>query len=435
LIRPVEIRSAPAFTASPGAAPFLPAYALPILPAASAPLSAAPATVMGNPGPGVTPAHVAALQRLADATNQAWFIHGSRQTGTRHKDGSAFTAASDLDLGVIGPPDTIFQHFNAAWDGVPDVTHGPMASAPSAEVAVARGHLVVAPQSPEPAGELGAARSLAAPFRTTEQLTRLTKTTRAPGETFRFTVIGDAEPGRFWFSRALFNKNPDAFWQLLSRADRSGSDFIVQLGDMVSRGIIRNFVEFFRRLRAAALGTPYLTVIGNHDRHSPHGVTNDRVYRSLFGGTDYAFTRGGWRFVTVDTSAGRLTAEQLAWLRETLSEDMPTIVFTHMPPAPLGEWTDFAGRKGAGGFKEGSDEFMRLMSERGVSRVYMGHVHGLGVLDRGGVRYVLTGGGGSPLFPGPVKERLHHALSVEVEPNGLIETVHPLDGKPFPLRP
>ena len=61
------------------------------------------------------------------------------------------------------------------------------------------------------------------------------------------------------------------------------------------------------------------------------------------------------------------------------------------------------------------------------------HVHGLDALDRGGVRYVLSGGGGSPLYPGPVKRRLHHWLEVEVGPDGIVETVHPLRGAPFPL--
>jgi hypothetical protein len=431
--RPSEIPAAPSFRAGMAPAAALSAPARAALPSALS----APLTVMGNPGPGVTLEHVAALQRLADETGRAWFIHGSRQTGIRHHDGTAFTEKSDLDLGVIGGAQDllkIYADFTDRWDGVPDAHHGPMAVVPSAEEAVARGHLVVAPRSAEPEGEHGTLRRLAAPFRTTAQLARLTAAKRAPDEPFRFAVIGDAEPGRFWFSRVLFNLNPDGFWKLLGRADRSGADFVVQLGDMVSRGVLRNFMSFFRSLRDAALRTPYLTVIGNHDRHRPHGASNDVVYRSLFGGTDYAFERGGWRFVVVDTSARSLSADQLSWLDQTLTAGKPTVVFTHMPPAPLGEWTDFF-RKGAGGFKQGAEEFMRLMSARGVSRVYVGHVHGLGVLDRGGVRYVLTGGGGSPLFPGPVKKRFHHSLTVDVGPNGLVETVHPLDGAPFPLRP
>ena len=113
---------------------------------------------------------------------------------------------------------------------------------------------------------------------------------------------------------------------------------------------------------------------------------------------------------------------------------MPTVVFTHIPPAPLSEWTDWGALKGVGGFKEGSQAFMDLMAANKVARVYMGHIHGLGTLERGGVKYVLTGGGGSPLFPGPVKKKLHHWISVRAEPNELVETVHTADGSSFPLR-
>jgi hypothetical protein len=280
--------------------------------------------------------------------------------------------------------------------------------------------------------EFDAVRRLAEPFRTSAQLAKLARTPRRDGASLRFAVIGDAEPGRFWIWRKLFNRDPGAFWKMLPRADRSGADFIVQLGDMVSRGVLRNFRAFFARLRAAAPRAPYLTVIGNHDRQSPHGASNSRVYRSLFGATNYAFDRGGRRFVVLDNSSGRVTPGQFAWLREVLSADKPAVVFTHMPPAPLGEWTNF-GRKGSGGFRRGADEFMSLMSERKVARVYVGHVHGLGMLERGGVRYVLTGGGGSPLYPGPVKDRFFHYLTVDDGPDGLVETVHPAHGDSFIL--
>ena len=55
----------------------------------------------------------------------------------------------------------------------------------------------------------------------------------------------------------------------------------------------------------------------------------------------------------------------MAWLDGVLEKGRPTVVFTHIPPAPLGEWTDF-GRKGAGGFRQGAAEFMRLLSARGA---------------------------------------------------------------------
>jgi len=413
-----------------------PALAVPVLSAPSAPLapSVFGARVLGIPGPGVTPAHIEAVKALAVRANAAIIIHGSRQTGVSHRTGLPFAPNTDLDLGVVGTPEAFLEVTRDMWDGrVPHVSHGPMLSLPSVEEAVGLGHLVVAPALPRLPGELGSLQKVARPWRTEEQLTKLAASPRKSGESFRFAVIGDSEPGRFWFSRKLFN-SPGVFKTLLRRADRSGSDFIFQLGDMVSRGTTFNFRTFIQGLFAVRPQTPYLTAIGNHDRHKPHGVTNDKVYRTTFGSPDYAFDRGGRRFIVVDSSAGRITAAQLSWLAGLLDPSIPTVVFTHIPPAPLSEWTDWGRLKGAGGFRQGSFEFMRLMAANKVQRVYMGHIHGLGVLERDGVKYVLTGGGGSPLFPGPVKRRLHHWLSVEAGPDGLIETVHAADGTSFLLR-
>ncbi len=272
----------------------------------------------------------------------------------------------------------------------------------------------------------------ARPWRTQTQLAKLSKTSREPGKPFQFSIIGDAEPGRFWIWRALFNV-PGVFARLLQRADQTPCDFIIQLGDMVSRGTPRNFSRFFALLGGASPAKPYLTLIGNHDRWRPHGVTNSRLYRALFGDTDYHFDRGGVRFVALDSSAGRLTPKQLAWLDRALDTPLRKIVFTHMPPDVLSRWTHVAGVSAGGGFKKGSREFADIVSRRGVERVYMGHIHGLGVIEHKGVRYVLTGGGGSPLFPSKVPDRFHHFLTVDVRPEGLRETVHRADGSSFVL--
>jgi 3',5'-cyclic AMP phosphodiesterase CpdA len=272
----------------------------------------------------------------------------------------------------------------------------------------------------------------AAPWRTEEQLRRLEREPRRPDESFRFALIGDAEPGRFWFSRRLFNER-GVFPRLLSAADAQPVDFIFQLGDMVSRGVKRNFLRFFELLSRMRPSRPYLTAIGNHDRQSPHGVSNGRLYQALFGPSDYFFDRGGWRVVVLDTSARRLTPGQLAWLDDALDTELKKIVITHVPPAPLSEWTDWGRLRGVGGFREGAAEFMGILERRGAARVYMGHIHALGALTVRGVRYILTGGGGSPLYPGPVKNRFHHYLTIDAGPDGLSETVHRADGGSAPL--
>jgi len=267
-----------------------------------------------------------------------------------------------------------------------------------------------------------------APWRTSSQLERLAHKPAASDGAVRFAVLGDAEPGRFWIWRRLFNV-PGVFERQLKDVQRRRLDFTMQLGDMVSRGTDRNFLAFFRDLARWGVSKPYLTVIGNHDRRFPHGVSDSRLYRSLLGRTNYCFDRGPARFVVLDSSTQRLRSRQLDWLARVLDTRLRKAVFMHMPPASLREWTDFGGLRGIGGFRRGADRLLDILSERRTDRVYLGHIHGFGVQDLRGVRFVLTGGGGSPLFPSGVRDRFHHYLVVRVSPDGFRETVRFLDGR------
>jgi len=267
-----------------------------------------------------------------------------------------------------------------------------------------------------------------APWRISRQLRLLGRTPRREDETFRFAVLGDAEPGRFWLWRRLFNV-AGVFERFVRELQAQDIDFSIQLGDMVSRGSERNYLRFFRDLGRWGVKVPYLPVIGNHDRRSPHGRSDAALYRELVGPTDYMFDRGAARFVSLDTSAGRLTAAQLSWLDRVLETDRRKLVFTHMPPAPLRRWTSIGRARGLAGFSRGAREFVEVVSRRRVDRVYLGHIHAFGVQDFGGVRYILTGGGGSPLYPSWVEDKFHHYLLVEAGPGGVRETVRCADGK------
>lgn len=271
----------------------------------------------------------------------------------------------------------------------------------------------------------------AAPWHSTAQLSRLKQNARRAHESFQFAVLGDAEPGRFWVWRALFNR-PGVFRSQLTAIQEHSVDFSIQLGDMVSRGLPHHYARFFDELNAIGVRKPYLTVIGNHDRAHPHGSPDSTMYRSLFGRSNYHFDYGGVRFIALDSSRQRVTPAQLRWLALVSRTSLRKIVFTHMPPVLLKLWGGSAAHE-MGGFKSGAPEFTALMARMGVERVYMGHVHCFGVQDYKGVRYVLTGGGGSPLFPCGSSDKFHHYLTVVVEPRGLRERVHALDGSSFEI--
>jgi len=197
------------------------------------------------------------------------------------------------------------------------------------------------------------------PWRTREQLSRLASLSRPPSEPFEFAVLGDAEPGRFWIFRALYNRK-GVFSRQLARVQEQAVDFSVQLGDMVSRGIPRRYLEFFRELESVGVQKPYLTVIGNHDRSRPHGGSHARAYRRLFGRTNYSFDYGGARFVALDSSARRLSRLQLRWLGLVLATPLRKVIFTHMPPVHLRLWGGAAAHR-MGGFTRGAREFTDLI--------------------------------------------------------------------------
>lgn len=273
---------------------------------------------------------------------------------------------------------------------------------------------------------------LAAAFRTSLQLSLLARAPRRADEPFSFAVLGDAEPGRFWIFRKLFNV-PGVFQRQLAAVQEQPVDFSLQLGDMVSRGVIQNYFRFFKQLNAVDIRRPYLTVIGNHDRLSPHHRSNAKLYTATFGRTNYSFDHGAARFVCLDTSAHELTRHQLQWLDRVLDTPRIKIVFTHIPPACLRRWTDFGASRGIGGFKPGAVELTEIVSRRHVARVYLGHIHGFGVQDYKGVRYILSGGGGSPLFPSGVNDKFHHFIVARIADGAVRETVHTLERGTFEI--
>jgi RHS repeat-associated protein len=102
--------------------------------------------VAGTPGPGVTDAHLAGAQVLADETGAPIVIMGSRQTGFSYHTGLPYDPATDLDIGVVGEPGDFHNVSAGNWGGVPDCKDGPIALFPSVGEAVGRGHCVVLPQ-------------------------------------------------------------------------------------------------------------------------------------------------------------------------------------------------------------------------------------------------------------------------------------------------
>ena len=357
--------------------------------------------------------------------------------GVRHR--INFLAAALVLLAAPAPASAPDAFFDAA--GPAAVVFPPAAAAPAGRLAAPKQPPPIPPALVAAGGRVGTAAMLAK------------LPARGASETFSFGVIGDAEPGRFSWER-IFNPGGDSFVrQWLALQPRV--DLVLQLGDFVSEGDAAHYARHVDLIERNA-AKPILHAVGNHDRSRPNGAADKRLWDAVYGARDYFFDHGGWRFVSVDSSDRQLAPAQLAWLAGVLSAPGPKVVYTHVPPAFLGKVAPLAavgpsapalprfGPKPQGGlddffnnyFDEGAAEFERLVSAGGVKAVYMGHIHAFWAGDHRGVRYVISGGGGSPLYPLPPgfpQRRFAHALLVEAGPAGLRHTVVPQQGAPFVL--
>ncbi|PCI39994.1 MAG: hypothetical protein COB53_02115 [Elusimicrobia bacterium] len=277
---------------------------------------------------------------------------------------------------------------------------------------------------------------------TQAQSALLDKLQPTPKTSFRFAVIGDVEPGRFPWQRVFAPKG--AFKKQIDAIHAASPDFIVQLGDFVSKGIVKNYRAYVQFL-ADNVSLPMFHVIGNHDRSKPNGKADKNLYHAVFGPGDFYRDYNGWRIVSLDSSNYAVSDEQLSWLDEVLDTELKTIVATHIVPSYLkkklhsidvGEGFTAQGLIPKAYFETGATRFGSILAARGVERVYMGHIHAFGVANVNGVKYVLTAGGGSPLYPLPgsyPKRKKAHYLLVEATSAGLTETVYELDGTTYPI--
>jgi predicted phosphodiesterase len=209
---------------------------------------------------------------------------------------------------------------------------------------------------------------------------------------FRFVVMGDNRG------------NYEVLRQLIVSANRERPAFMINTGDLVAEGKLREYLRFLAVIRQSH--SPYFTVLGNHDV----GHDGLLIYRRIFGDENYAFDYGGCRFVMLDNSQSRFPEERLQWLEQQLETPLRKFVFLHKPPA-VGKWGEAFD---AAPWSDNADRFIDLVSRRAVDRVFVGHIHAYGERVIGGVRYVLSGGAGAPLDPSP--RAYFHYVVVTVTP-------------------
>lgn len=234
------------------------------------------------------------------------------------------------------------------------------------------------------------------------QRLELKPATEVAGRQLQFAVVGDSQ-GR-----------NEVLARIIEEVNSSPADFLICLGDLVASGGDDEYRAFQETM--VGLNCPYYTVPGNHD---VKGEGAD-YYRRNLSPEYYSFDYGGFRFIFLDSSSLGLDAGQLSWLGEMLEdEELPELLFLHVPPV------DPRGKDHAFLDPDEARELIELVTApaSNVQAVFSGHIHMFHQCRVAEVQFIVSGGGGAPLYASGDQGGYHHfALcrtvqgEVEVEP-------------------
>ncbi len=241
---------------------------------------------------------------------------------------------------------------------------------------------------------------------------------------FRFAIYGDTRDGH------------KAHRDVVARIMEAKPVFVLQTGDLVHTGtdnsLWKTYDDITGEMRKRL---PVYPARGNHDV----GGTGyeDRVTAPFTSGNKlwYSFNKGNSHFVALaidESNAFDVRSPQYVWLEADLAAAKPKarhiFVFFHVAPYSIGS--------------HGSNLIVRkilcpLFEKFGVRAVFNGHDHIYYHTKREGIHYVVTGGGGAPLYyPDPKKgaiegdkwERAHNYVLCDVNGDKVQMTVNRSDG-------
>jgi len=200
-----------------------------------------------------------------------------------------------------------------------------------------------------------------------------------PGEPFTFAAYGD--------TRTNATVHSEVIHAILSARPK----LAIQTGDLVADGSKWPLWEEYLTVAGPLLAeVPVYPVPGNHEGESSY-------YYRLFGpGGErhaYSFDYGGCHFLGIDGERSYLRSD-MQWIRRDLATHRNarfTVVFLHYPP-----YTAQKGRIQNARYLR--TQLVPVLRYFGVDLVLAGHDHNYQHYVVDGVHYVVTGGGGAPLY-------------------------------------
>ena len=204
------------------------------------------------------------------------------------------------------------------------------------------------------------------------------------GDYFVFMVLGDNHAG-FVFDDSATLK----LIRSMNREDRFKKipiDFVAIAGDVTFRGREWDYRIF--NIMRSLIKWPVICAIGNHD-DDKGGVERFKKY---IGEKDFAFYDRNSYFIVLDNSAGDLSEGQFARFEMELRKSQAythRFVILHKAPLSLYQQSWFRPEPSPWSYR-----FMKLCEQYKVDIVFSGHEHMFKQETLGGVKYIMTGGGG-----------------------------------------
>jgi len=231
--------------------------------------------------------------------------------------------------------------------------------------------------------------------------TAMEKLKNNEGEYFEFIMFGDNHAGLFFDDSATLK-----IIARMNREDRFKKvpiDFVMSSGDVTFRGTEWDY-RAYNKIRAR-VKWPVITAFGNHDDDNA-GAPRFKEYA---GARDFAFSDRNSYFIVLDDSKSDLTEKQFAFLGEELKKSQTyrhRFVIMHKPPFCPYQQEWYRPELSPWAYR-----FMKLCEGYKVDMVFSGHVHMSKKSSFGGVKYIVSGGGGmTNQIPTPDGGFLHYTV-------------------------
>ena len=209
-------------------------------------------------------------------------------------------------------------------------------------------------------------------------------------DNFRFAVYGDTRGDKA------------AHQSVIDRMDLYKPDFAIHTGDLVDDGQIKTYWKIFFQVEGNFLAhVPLYPTLGNHEQNAPNYFNTF----SLPGNQRwYFFDYGKARFICLEFDQFENIVDpqqaQLAWLEQTLADNTQPwlFVYFHVPNIDLGSGI--------------SQSLKKMFEKYKVNAVFSGHEHNYQRRVENGITYIISGGGGAPLYRIEGKDKLRAAAAV-----------------------